>query len=82
MNFSSYQSNIVSLMRSHMDGNYRGRQSHVLICAEVLNQAHKMHLNMRLSYLDLEIDELIPLRISVFLNDFGAKLKQRKCHCI
>lgn len=35
-------------------------------------------LNMQLLYLDLQIDDLIPLWISIFLNDFGAKLKNKK----
>lgn len=56
----------------------RETEASVDLCFGNLNQAHKTHLNMYLSYLDLEIDDLIPLWICVFLNDFGAQLKTKK----
>lgn len=34
-----------------------------------------LHLYIHSLYLDLEIYELVPLRVSVFLNDLSAQLK-------
>lgn len=52
----------------------------ISICAEGWNVLESLIqpigyiLMSNFSYLDLEIDELIPLWICIFLNDFGAQL--------
>lgn len=79
----SYQSYMVNLTRSHMDGNLRDRKKE-LVCPEERSFWHwiksmKFPLcNNHGLNLDLEIDKLIPFWVCIFLDDFGAQLKQNK----
>lgn len=74
LKWSSYQSYMVSLTHSHMDGNWK--QTETEACVKFWQTSNlSLHFSMNPSYLDCKICELIPLWVGIFFYDLCADLK-------